>query len=236
MPPSQAFSQSPNRILSRLSRGDARLLEPHLEAIALPLRKKLENRNRRIDHVYFVESGIASVVAGANGVRGIEVGIIGLEGVTGLAVLMGSDRSPHDTYMQVGGRGQCMRATNLRLRMAESITLRDTLMKYGFSFYVQTSHTALANGRGKIEDRLARWLLMADDRGSSGELHVTHEFLALMLGVRRPGVTLALKLLEQKALIRCERSAITMVDRAGLEKTSNGAYGVAEGEYRRLLG
>jgi CRP-like cAMP-binding protein len=97
--------QSPNRILARLSREDVRLLEPGLEAVDLPVRKQLESRNKAIKHVYFLEHGFASVVANGTG-RSIEVGLVGREGMTGLAVVMGADRSPNDTYMQVAGDGQ----------------------------------------------------------------------------------------------------------------------------------
>ena len=100
---------SPNHILSRLSRADFRLLEPHLEPVDLPVRKQLEARNKRVEHVYFPESGFASVVA--NGVRNIEVGIIGREGMSGLSVVMGSNDNPaNETYIQIAGKGQRMSA------------------------------------------------------------------------------------------------------------------------------
>ena len=101
---------------------------------------------------------------------------------------------------------------------------------------IQTSQTALANGRSKIEERLARWLLMAHDRLQEDALPLTHDFLATMLGVRRPGVTLALNLLEKKGLITTTRAAIRIPDREGLKRVCNGAYGVAEAEYDRLFG
>ena len=111
--PEPSRSKPLNRILSRLSRDDFALLEPHLEAVDLPVRKSLEARKQRIDQVYFIESGFASVVAGS-GERSIEVGIIGREGMTGLAVVMGHDRAHHQTFIQVAGNGLCIRAANLR--------------------------------------------------------------------------------------------------------------------------
>lgn len=212
-----------NRVLSRLSRADFRLLEPHLEAVDLPLRRRLEVRNKLVEHVYFMESGIASVVA--NGNRNIEVGIIGREGMTGLSVVMGStDRVLNETYMQMAGSGQRMPADNLREAIASSVTLHQVLLLFAHSFMNQTTQTALANGRSKIEERLARWLLMADDRVDGSELALTQEFLATMLGTARPGVTIALQELERTGLVIHKRGSITIIDREGLVEHSNGTY------------
>jgi CRP-like cAMP-binding protein len=214
---------SSNKLLARLTAADLRLLEPHLEAIELPLRKQLQLRNRRVEHVYFIDSGVASVVA--NGQRAIEVGMIGREGMTGVSVLLGNgDRVPHETYMQMAGRGRRLSAANLQEAIAASATLHQVLLGYVHTFLAQTTQTALANGRSKIEERLARWILLAHDRSDSDEMILTHEFLAIMLGVRRSGVTTALQELERKGLIAHRRSLITIVDREGLEESSNGSY------------
>jgi len=215
---------SSNRILSRLSRDDFALLEPHLEAVDLPVRKSLEVRKRRIDYVYFIESGFASVVANGTKTPGIEVGLIGREGMTGLAVVMGHDRAQHATYIQAAGNGQRISAANLREADEGSNTLHRAMMRYAYSFLHQTITTALANGRSKLEERLARWLLMADDRIEGKELALTHEFLGLMLGTHRPGVTIAMQALENAGLITTRRSYITIVDRKTLEKNCNGTY------------
>jgi CRP-like cAMP-binding protein len=213
---------SSNHILSRLSRADYRLLEPHLEAIDLPVRRQLEERNKRVEHVYFPESGFASVVA--NGERNIEVGIIGREGMSGLSVVLGSDDRPaNETFIQSAGNGQRIAAGELRKAIGASVSLHQVMLRYAHTFLVQTSQTALANGRSKIEERLARWLLMAADR-VEGELALTHEFLAIMLGVRRSGVTTALQELERTALIAHRRGFVTILDRKGLEEQSNGTY------------
>src|SRR6187200_357159 len=208
---------SSNRILSRLSRDDFALLEPHLEAVDLPVKKSLEVRKRRIDYVYFIESGFASVVANGTKTPGIEVGLIGREGMTGLAVVMGHDRAQHATYIQAAGNGQRISAANLREADEGSNTLHRAMMRYAYSFLHQTISTALANGRSKLEERLARWLLMADDRIEGKELPLTHEFLGLMLGTHRPGVTIAMQALESAGLITTRRSYITIVDRKALE-------------------
>ena len=211
-------TKTSNRILSRLSRQDFDLLGPHLEAVDLPVRKPLETRKRRIDYVYFIESGFASVVANGTKKPGIEVGIIGREGMTGLAIVMGHDRAQHATYIQAAGTGQRISAANLRKADEGSNTLHRAMLRYAYSFLHQTTTTALANGRSKLEERLARWLLMADDRIESEELPLTHEFLGLMLGTHRPGVTIAMQALENAGLITTRRSYITIVDRKALEK------------------
>lgn len=215
---------SSNRILSRLSAADLALLEPHLQSIDLPVHRPLEGRNKRIDHVYFIEAGFASVVADGSGKPSIEIGIIGREGMTGLAIVMGQQRASHDTYVQVAGKGQRISADKLREADERSNTLHRAMLHYAHAFLLQATTTALANGRSKIEERLARWLLMAHDRVGDDRLPLTHEFLSLMLGVRRSGVTTALQALEKKGLISRNRGNVVILDRKGLQKQSNGTY------------
>jgi CRP-like cAMP-binding protein len=213
----------PNHVLARLARADLRLLDPHLEAVDLPVRKQLVGRNKRVGHVYFPESGIVSVVA--NGESPIEVGIIGREGMTGVSVLLGSDeKAPHETYVQVAGSGQRLPADRLRDALDASSSLQKALLQYANRFLTQTTETALANGRHKLEERLARWLLMADDRIDGHELPLTHEFLGVMIGTSRPGVTVALQELERRGWITHKRGVVMIIDRDGLVKASNGAY------------
>src|SRR5436853_2532125 len=147
---------SPNRILSRLAREDFALLEPHLEAVDLPVRKALEARKKRIDHIYFIEAGFASVVANGSNKPSIEVGIIGREGMTGLGIVLGNDRAPHETYIQVAGKGLRISAAKLREADESSPTLHRGMLRYAHAFLHQTTTTALANGRSKMEERLAR--------------------------------------------------------------------------------
>jgi CRP-like cAMP-binding protein len=213
-----------NRVLSALSRTDFALLKPHLVSADLPVGTYLETGNSRIDSAYFIESGFASVVADGAGKRSIEVGIIGREGMTGLAVVLGDERASHDTYIQVAGAGQRISAAKLRWAMDRSVRLHRSLLRCAHAFLIQTTQTALANGRSKNEARLARWLLMADDRIDGGEVPLTHKFLGIMLGVQRPAVTVAVQALEEAGLISAGRKVITIIDRRGLEKMSNGAY------------
>jgi CRP-like cAMP-binding protein len=202
---------------------------------SLKVRDVFERPNRPIEEVCFPETGIASVVAEHPGGRRIEIGIVGCEGVTGSAVVLGSDRTPHSTYMQVAGEGYRLPVSKLRELISKSAALHGILLKFVQAFMVQTAHTAIANARATLSERLARWLLMAHDRVPGDDLALTHEFLSLMLAVRRPGVTEALKSLEDAGLIQCARGQITLLDRKGIEKIAGSYYGVPEAEYRRLM-
>ena len=214
---------SPNRILAGLLPADLGLLEPNLEPVDLPVRKQLHPRTRRIEHVYFPESGIASVVA--NGEHEIEIGIIGREGVTAVSVVMGNEERPrYETYMQVAGKGHRLSVDHLREALDASATLRKAFLLYAYAYMTQMADTALSNGRHKIEERLARWLLLADDRLDGSKIPLTHEFLGVMLGTARPGVTIALQELERRGWITHKRGVITIIDRKGLLRSSNGAY------------
>jgi CRP-like cAMP-binding protein len=230
-----ASRSAANKLLKRLSSADLDLLEPGFVPVSLALRQELEKPNKRIEHVFFIDSAIASVVAVHAGDNRVEIGIIGCEGMTGTAVVMGSDRSPHLTYIQAEGEGQQLSVSDLNKAMDESKTLRSSLMKFAQAFSIQTAHTAVANARASLEVRLARWLLMAHDRTPGNELFLTHEFLSLMLASRRAGVTEAVHALTKKGLIASGRGEITILDRNGIEKIAGKFYGVPESEYRRLM-
>jgi CRP-like cAMP-binding protein len=221
-----------NRLLNFLPADDRKLLTPYLTAVDLKLRHTLEKANQPIEHVYFLEDGIASVVGDSKTFGQIEIGIIGKEGVTGLYMILGSDRSPYETFMQVAGGGLRVEAQKLRAAMDKSRTLHQLLLGYAQVFMIQTSQTALCNASSLLTQRLARWLLMCEDRMNAKPMPLTHQFLAIMLGVQRSGVTIALGELENRQLIRSKRGQITIVDRPTLEKLTNGTYGLAEAEYK----
>ena len=176
-----------------------------------------------ITHAYFIEYGLASIVA-ANGDKQIEVGLIGCEGMTGLSIVLGNDRSLHETFMQVPGNGQRIAADKLREAISQSRSLERALVGFAHSFLNQTANTALSNGTATLEEWLACWLLMANDRLRGDEVPLTHEYLSLMLGVRRAGVTVALHYLEQRALISLSRKQVMITDRKGLKAAANGTY------------
>jgi CRP-like cAMP-binding protein len=224
-----------NRLLGLLTPGDWAMLAPHLEAITLRERQVIEVPHKPIAHAYFLEIGVASVVAVDNEDHRIEVGVIGYEGITGVPLIMGDNRAQHSTYMQIPGSGHRIGADKLRAAIAESESLRALLLKSANGFMIQTAQTALANGRAKLEERLARWLLMAHDRMTTNAVPLTHEFLAVMLGVRRAGVTVAIHTFEQRGFITTRRGELTVVSRAGLEQVAGSFYGTPEVELERLL-
>jgi CRP-like cAMP-binding protein len=207
-----------------LTRADYALLRPDLVHVDLPVPTQLETANRRIDAVYFMESGFASVVADGPGKRSIEVGIIGREGMTGLPLVLGHDRASHETYIQVAGTGHRLSAAKLRGAIDHSAGLHRSLLRCVHGFLLQTTQTAVANGRSKNEERLARWLLMAADRVDDKALPLSHKFLALMLGVQRPALTVVVQSLVRKGLISARREVITITNRKGLVSLSNGTY------------
>ena len=213
-----------NLILARLTEVDFRVIEADLQDVDLPVHKILERSHRRIDSVYFPDSGFASVVAGGAGKSPIEVGIIGREGMTGLAVLLGTDLPKNEIYIQVTGKGRRLKASILRKAIDQHASLHRSMLHCVHAFLDQAAMTALANGRSTIEERLARWLLLADDRIDEPEIPLTHEFLALLLGVRRPGVTVAAQALERDGLIARKRGSIVIVNRKGLEKLAGATY------------
>ncbi len=221
-----------NGLLKTLSTEDVDLVRPHLEPVTLEQEASLFESYKPIEHVYFFESGLSSEVVVAS--KSIEVGCIGHEGCSGVPVLLGVEASPHKAFMQAGGKALRITSSDLVGLMDDSRTLRDLLLRYAHVFMIQITATALADGRYGVEQRLARWLLMCHDR-LGDELPLTHDFLAVMLGVRRPSVTDALHKLEGSHAIKAERALITVRDRGILEDTAGDSYGIPETEYRRLI-
>ncbi|MGE0238977.1 MAG: Crp/Fnr family transcriptional regulator [Parvibaculaceae bacterium] len=224
-----------NHLLTTMAAEDYAVIAPHLEFVPLPVGHDVEIRGQRAEHMYFVESGIVSLVAANGSGKQIEIGLIGREGITGLAVILGDDVANHAAYMQVEGHGHKVPATIILDVLRRSSGLRDRLARFAHTLMIQTAHTALANGRANLVERLSRWILMAHDRVDGNTIPITHEFLALMLGVRRAGVTVALHELEGRRLIKAVRRQITVLTRAGIEKLANGFSGAPESEYFRLV-
>ncbi len=224
-----------NALLAGLAPAQLARLAAELEPVALPVRVVLERPGEPIEHVHFPSSGVASLVAiGPDGQR-IEAGLFGREGMSSLPVLMGGDSSPHETLMQVDGTGHRIETGALREAMAAEPAIRERFLRYAQAFAVQVAHTTLANGRHPLQPRLARWLLMCHDRVDGHQFDLTHEFLSLMLGVRRAGVTVAVHELEGRGVIKATRGRIRVLDRDGLATVAEGIYGVPEAEYARLL-
>ncbi len=215
---------------------DFTLIKDGLESIQLGLRVVLEHPGEPIDFIYFPEEGLLSVVSRFESSRDVEVGVVGREGMSAIPLLLNDQHATYATNVQIAGHAQRLPAEILQRALASSRSLHNYLLRFVRAAEIQTASTASANGRAKLEERLARWLLMTHDRISSDRLDVTHELLATMLACRRPGVTVTLHLLEGKGLIRSNRGHVIILDRDGLEQAANGSYGLAESEYVRLLG
>ena len=224
-----------NRLLQKLSPEDWALIGPQLEPVTLKERQVVEVPNKPITHVHFIENGVVSVVAVNAEDHRIEVGVIGKEGMAGVPLIMGDARAQHSAYMQIGGHGLRLAADKFNAVLQQSGSFRALMLKSAQAFMIQTAHTALANGRAKLEERLARWLLMAHDRLDTAAVPLTHEFLAVMLGVRRAGVTVALHSFERRGLIATKRGQLTLIDRPGIERVAGSFYGIPETELKRLM-
>lgn len=225
-----------NTLLSGMSESDYALLEPHLTRIALPRLLDFYDAGGDIGHVYFPEDGIVSIVATEADGHQVEVGIFGREGMAGTPIVLATDCSPHHVYIQVEGvSGLKLETVLLREAMQASPTLSARLLRYVQTVLVQTASSLSARASYTIEQRLARWILMCDDR-LSGDIRLTHELMSMMLGSRRASVTVAVQNLEMKRLITTKRGSTTVRDRTGLEKMTGGCYGYAEAEYERIMG
>jgi CRP-like cAMP-binding protein len=225
-----------NRVLASLADGDFGLVQHHLRPTALRLRQCVEAANRPVHTIHFPYTGIISVVAQTgNRQHEAEVGLVGWEGMTGVPVVLGTEPPACNAFVQVEGDGVSLSADELRELMQASSSLHLSLLRYAQVFVLQACHTALANAKGSVEQRLARWLLMAHDRLPGDSLRSTHEFLSLMLGVRRAGVTIALQHLQSTGVISTTRGGIEITDRPGLERSAGGFYGAPERELERLL-
>jgi CRP-like cAMP-binding protein len=225
-----------NLLLNALPRGPLAKLRRDLTPVSLPRRTQLEWPNKKIEHIYFLESGIASIVATSARKEEVEIGIVGHEGMTGLPVLHQAESQPYSIYMQVEGTGQRIARAALQTVLWDNAECRRVLLGFAQVLLVQISETAVANARATIEERLARWLLMVHDRVGADAIPLTHEFLSLMMAARRPGVTQASIELARKGLITGKRGVITIVDRRGLEERAGRYYGTPEQACSKILG
>lgn len=226
-----------NLLLRALSGRDLSLLEPHLEHERLKLKDPIFDSNEPIERVYFLENGVGSIISEQEGGDKVEVGLYGYEGMSGAAVILGAGQSPHTSMIQVGNPTAFSIASGHLLEACDkSVTLRTVLMRYVQSLNVQATLTAASNAHYALPERLARWLLMCHDRVEGDRIELTHEFLAVMLAVRRSGVTVTLHTLEGTGAIKSNRGVVIIANRERLEEIAGDSYGQAETEYRRLIG
>jgi CRP-like cAMP-binding protein len=224
-----------NQILALTGDADRSLLAPDLEPCEMSRGERLERAGEPIDFVYFPESGICSVIAIAPHGRRVEVGPFGREGMSGLAIVLGAATGKNETAVQIGGSAHRIKTEALVRAIERSRPLHWLLLRYVQAFMVQTAETLLVNSYAGIEQRLARWILMSQDRTDGRDLAITHEYISEMLAVRRPGVTEAIQMIEGRGLIRATRGLVTVLDRTGLAALAGAAYGVSEAEYQRVV-
>jgi CRP-like cAMP-binding protein len=224
-----------NRLLRALPAEDFARLAPHLERVALPKDSTLYEHGASVRTAWFLESGLGSVLARLPDGETAEIGLYGYEGLAGIPVILGDDRAEHALVMQVGGEGLRISADELCAAMRERPALQALLLRYVQYFLIQVGQIVVANAKSSVELRLARWLLMTHDRIDSDRIPLTHEYLSLMLAVRRSSVTVAIHQLEGLGLIRGHRGSITMRNRAALESFAGDLYGIPEATYARLI-
>ena len=225
-----------NRLLSLLSDHDYERLRPHLSHVVFEYRKSLYEASRPIDHVYFPIDGVASLVITTADGSSAEVGTIGSEGLVGLPVCLGDRDAPSSVYVQVPGTALQIDARIFRDQLSLNPTLNLIIQRYAHAFFNQVAQSAACAHLHRVEQRCCRWLLMTRDRMPSDEFLLTHEFLGMMLGVRRTTVTDVMGALQKAGLIRYKRGHVTILDQEALRERACECYEISRMEFDRLLG
>ena len=224
-----------NRILLSLSDSDYSSLRPHLEYASLPNHRILHEGSGRVEFAYFLNRGLISLVVVMNDGETAEAGIVGNEGFIGTAAAVGLSRSPLQAVVQITGDGFRVKVAALQNILESAPHLQLMLSRYAVVQGMQVAQTAACNRLHDIKQRLARWLLMAQDRVDSDSLHITHDFLATMLGTDRPSVSTAAGVLQKKKIIEYTRGAVRIVNRKKLEDAACECYGMTQ-QYNGELG
>jgi CRP-like cAMP-binding protein len=224
-----------NRLLARLPQEDYQRLLPHLRSVSLEFKAVLHEARSPIDYIYFPVTGVTSTLTIMQDGNAIEVATVGNEGVAGLPALFGPAASPNRVIVQVAGEGLRIEAGALQEEARTEGPVRRLLSLYQAAFLAQVSQSVACNGLHCVRQRCCRWLLMTHDRIRTDQLPLTHEFLAMMLGVRRPGVTEVLQTLQDQGLLHLDRGRITIQNRKKLEAVSCECYRTVKDEYERLF-
>jgi CRP-like cAMP-binding protein len=238
MPPrSKRNSTTGNRFLDAMPHDIRERVRKSLRAVALDASQTIHEPGRAIEHVYFPTSGFISMLAkdGPTAIA-IEIGMIGKEGMFSASAMLGDGRPSYGAMVQLAGRALRMKADTLRREAQANAALRAMLLRYGQVHLITVAQNSACNRLHLLEQRFARWLLSAHDRAEGDSFAMTHELLAMMLGVRRPGVTLAAQTLQADGLISYTHGAISVVDRKGLEARSCYCYAFVQSEFARLMG
>lgn len=223
-----------NQILNSIPEFEYNLLRPHLEPVQLPHQQILHEPGEKIEFAYFLDQGLASLVVLTSDGHSVEVAIVGREGIVGTPLAVGIHRGPYRSIMQIAGTGMRINADVLEVTMREAPELRLMLNRYVLVQGLQIAQIAACNRLHEIEQRLARWLLMCQDRVGSEILPVTHEFLAQMLGSGRPSVSLAAGILQKAGFIENLRGTVRIVNRKQLESAACECYKIIQ-QFNRTL-
>jgi CRP-like cAMP-binding protein len=227
---------SGNKLLASLSPEEYERIGQHLRSVPMKLKQTLCKQDEPIRDVMFPNGGACSLVKTLQNGQAAEVGTIGAEGVVGASVFFGQRVAECDVVVQLPGPGaQVMPADVFNAEMDRRGAFFNHIIRYTQALMSQIMQTTACNGLHSAEERCCRWLLMTHDRAGQDELALTHDFLALMLGVRRPTVTLVVASLQSAGLIESRRGSIRIIDRLGLETASCECYHVVRATWRRLL-
>ncbi len=224
-----------NKILAALSSKEYKRLLPHLTLVSLSLGEILYEMEERIKYVYFINGAVVSLVTHMDEGTSVEVGLIGGEGMVGLSVVMGDDVSQNHAVVQIADGAMRMTTAALRAELRHGGKLQSLLLRYSLTLLKQVSQTAACNRNHNLGERLARWLLLCQDRVGGSELRLTQEFLAQMLGTRRSRVSEAAIILQRAGLLRYSRGIITILDREGLEEFVCECYRAVKADFDRLF-
>ena len=224
-----------NRLLSTLqSSGESRILR-RMHHVHLKRKDSLYRPDTPIAHAYFPLTGVASLVIDMEDGPSIEVGTMGNEGMVGMPLVLGGDRSSTHAYVQIAGEFMRMTVADFAAELERNRAFADVTRRYSQGFFAQVAQSTACLRFHAVEQRLCRWILACHDRVGQDRVELTQEFLAVMLGVQRPSVTLAATALQKQGLIRYRRGVIDVVDRPGLEETACECYGIVRKEFERLL-
>jgi CRP-like cAMP-binding protein len=231
-----AHDAEQNRLLQALPMEDYSAVFPHLVPVRLAFTDVVVEAATPIQHVYFIREGVASVLAEQQEGGSVEVGTIGPEGFIGIPVLLGATSMPYRVVIQVEGEGYRLDSALFREIVEERKAVRDLLLRFAHYWTSQLSQSVACNRLHTLDERCARWLLMTHDRVERGTFELTHEFMSLMLGVRRAGVSVAMRQLLEQKIIAYTRGRVRVLDRGRLEEASCRCYQITRAQYQEVLG